>query len=228
MGVTRTSEEAKKHNIQLMGVELGEVYSELWQELWQVHKLWFEYLELFGPNDKRIQLLNDTTPRFFSMIQRLMQEEVILHIARVTDNVTTISKKNLTFKALPELVPEELKVDVEQAVTEAVDRSDFCRDWRHRRLAHRDLAHSLDGSASPLNTATREGISAAINSMDKCLNVTLSHFEDTETRFHVAPDGIGAHGLIRILWYGRKAGEETRQSVGKVAFEKIEWPPDDL
>jgi hypothetical protein len=43
-----SKDEAKTINIASMGQELGEVYTELWQEVSRLFGKWEEYVELFG------------------------------------------------------------------------------------------------------------------------------------------------------------------------------------
>lgn len=225
MGSTRTAEEAKQHNIEIMGEKLGSIYSELWQEVVAVHKLWFEYKELFGKGVQRIRLMNETTPRFFSIIQRLIQEEVILHIARITDPIKTGKFDNLTIQQLPQLVPDTIQEEVRAKVLETVVDGSFTRDWRNKKLAHRDLAHSLDSKASPLEVATVERINLCLRDLAVTLNLISGHFEKSETHFGSAPDALGAHGLVRTLWYAQKARDNKTSSSG---FSEDDFPPRDL
>ena len=58
MGNTMTAEESRDECIKIMGEPLGKQYAALWQELAWVHAKWSEYVELFGAQQSRIDLLN--------------------------------------------------------------------------------------------------------------------------------------------------------------------------
>ncbi len=92
MSGIRTAEESKADHVAAMGVELGEFYSALWHELAWIHSKWAEYVTLFGTTSTRVELLNQAAPRFFRTIQDSLWEDVLLHIARLTDSPRSAGK----------------------------------------------------------------------------------------------------------------------------------------
>ncbi|WP_407690639.1 AbiU2 domain-containing protein [Rhodocyclus tenuis] len=68
-----------------MGGEIGKVYSALWQEVAWINKKWNQYVELFGTSPERIELLNRAAPSFFRTFQDSLLDDVLLHLARLTD-----------------------------------------------------------------------------------------------------------------------------------------------
>jgi hypothetical protein len=72
--MNRSADEIRKTNVEKMGAQLGEVYSALWQEVAVGHFYWKEYIELFGTKSERIELLNETAPHFFYMLQEELWE----------------------------------------------------------------------------------------------------------------------------------------------------------
>jgi hypothetical protein len=102
---------------------------------------WKEFLELFGTNDKRIDRLNRAAPGFFRMLKDQQFETNMLHLARLTDSPKSVGKRNLTVCNLSELVSDNaLKQQLTVLVHEVKQKTQFCRDWRNRQFAHRDLA----------------------------------------------------------------------------------------
>lgn len=91
----RTADQALAENIRVMGKDLGELYSALWQEVAWVHSKWAEYVQLFGVKESRIDLLNRAAPRFARLLQDSLWEDVLLHIARLTDPAKSMGKSNL-------------------------------------------------------------------------------------------------------------------------------------
>src|SRR5262245_20632655 len=98
--VVRTAEEARAHSIELMGPELGEIYAALWQEVAWIHSKWAEYVVLYGTKESRVDLLNRAAPRFARLIQDTLWEDVVLHIARLTDPPKSTGKHNLSLQSL--------------------------------------------------------------------------------------------------------------------------------
>ena len=119
---------------------------------------------LFGTNDKRIERLNKSAPNFFRMLQDQQFETNMLHLARLTDSSETGKKQNLTVCNLPNLVADQnLKTQLEALVDDVRQRTEFCRDWRNRHFANRDLMPAMqNGGAKPLPAATKEHFFAAL------------------------------------------------------------------
>jgi hypothetical protein len=69
-----------------MGIELAEVFSKFFHECAGLHAKWNECIALFGTNQGRIDILNSAASGFFGMVQRVLWEDVLLHICRLTDD----------------------------------------------------------------------------------------------------------------------------------------------
>jgi hypothetical protein len=88
--------------------------------------------------------MNEAAPQFFRIVQDELFDMIVLRIARLTDPPKSAGKSNLTIQQLPARINEELfRREVADLVDAAVTAANFCRDRRHRRIAHRDLDLSL-------------------------------------------------------------------------------------
>jgi hypothetical protein len=208
----RTAEEAKAENIRLMGAPLGTIYAALWQEIASVHGKWTEYVTLFGTKESRVDLLNAAAPAFFKLVQDSIWENVLLHIARLTDPSVTARKQNLTIQQLPRLVdrPEAMKV-VESKVLAALTSCAFARDWRNRHIAHSDLDLKISNDARSLEFASRKCVEAALASLTETLNAVSAEYLDS-TNFFETPDG-DALALIRTIDDGLRADKQRRERI---------------
>jgi HEPN superfamily AbiU2-like protein len=205
-----TAAEAKIRNIEAMGADLGELYDALWQQLAALHRKWEEYVILFGSKPERVELLNKAAPAFFRIVQDSLFEDVLLHAARLTDWPKTGGKPNLTIRRLPEAVADlNVREAAAVAVAKAVSATDFCRDWRNRHIAHKDLDLAYGAGAEPLLPASREKVALALKALSDALNVVAQHYLDTTTFFELGGSLRGAESLLRILEDGVKA-RETR------------------
>jgi AbiU2 len=210
----RSADEAKTANIGKMGEPLGALYSALWQSVSTIHFYWKEYVELFGTKPERIDLLNRAAPAFFRMLQDELWENSLLHLARLTDPANSPGKQapaNLTIQALAALVTDaKLKETVSTLVAEAVKQTEFCRDWRNRHIAHRDLKLALEQPTQPLAEGSRADVKAALKALTDVLNAIEGHYFQSETRFDLGARLGGASSLLHVLDDGLRA-QEARQ-----------------
>jgi hypothetical protein len=219
----QTAEEAKNQHIEKMGEALGTHFAALWQETVRLHLIWGEFVELYGSKSSRIELLNHTAPRFFRTVQDLLWQETLLYIARLTDPPDSgKNKPNLTLQNLPLLVDHEAtKQSVIAALKTLIADTTFCRDWRNRYIAHRDLILATDKSATSLESATKNQIDGALDSIGGILNLVQSHYANAQTHFEI---GYGPGGAISVLYvlgdgYRAQAQREERLRKGVVLEE---------
>ena len=224
MGTTKTADEARRHYIEHMGVPLGSLYSELWQEVAWLYVKWNEYVALYGRKDSRIELLNNAAPLFFRVVQDTFLEDTILHIARLTDPPRSAGEPNLTIRRLPTLfVDTKVANRISTLIEKADSATSFCRDWRNRHLAHRDLALALDSGAEPLAPASRKAIRNALDSVGEVLDTVSVHFLKTSIKFDMESNIGGAEVLLRVLDDGIRAAVERRRRV-----QSRNYTPDDF
>jgi hypothetical protein len=161
--ISRSPEEIIEDNVAAMGEEPGRQFSALWQELADIHSKWGEFIELFSKTEARIDLLNRAAPAFFGMLQNEMWENILLHLARLTDKPKTVGKSNLTVQNFPAMISDaSVCATVEALIEVAVERTEFCRDWRNRVIAHQDLDLALDRPPAVLQTGSKVDVDAAL------------------------------------------------------------------
>lgn len=195
----QTAAEAKAIYVAKMGDELGEQFAELWQEVVYLHRKWSEYVILFGTKPERLKILNQSAPVFFRMMQDVLWEETLLHIACITDRSATGGKKNLTLQNYPALTNDQaLKDKLAPLLEEITAKSEFCRDWRNRRIAHRDLAVALDKPAKPLENGSRTQVNELLELIAKTMNAVQLHYMDGTTHY-TASGSLG--GALALLYH---------------------------
>lgn len=224
-----TAEEAKRSFIESMDDPLGRLFYALWQELAWLYAKWEEYLLLYGTKESRIDLLNKAAPLFFRIIQDVLWEDIILHIARLTDPPKSSGKATLTIRRLPDLVDDSNTAQaLRELINIAIQSSEFCRDWRNRHIAHRDLKLVLEKDIVPLKPASRKKIKEALNSIAEVLNAVSQHYTDSEMTFDIGEDPEGAVSLLYVIDDGLKAGEERKERMRSGKYRKDDFSPRDL
>lgn len=224
-----TAEEARKTNIAKMGEPLGVQYSALWQELTQLYWFWNEFVILYGTKKERVELANRAAGQFFFLVQEVLWEAVMLHLCRLTDPPQTGPQRtNLTIRNFPGLLQDQvLKAEVAKLIETAIDKTTFCRDWRNRRIAHRDLDLAIGESANPLQTATIEATRDALAAVASVLNRVESHFDVGQTAFNYAEAMHGAQSLLHVIHDGLTVHKQRLEQLQR--GEIPSWPtPKDL
>lgn len=228
MGSNQTSEEVRQEYAATMGRELGALFYLFWNECVWLHWKWNEYVALFGTKPERIDLLNRAAGAFFKVVQDTLWEDILLHISRLTDSPRSAGKNNLTLRRLPELLTPELRPSVERLLRECLTKCEFARDWRMRRIAHRDLGLALeDKSAAPLASASRKAVKEAVASISALLNVIDAHYRNTEVAFGMLDPLGGAESLLYVIRDGIEAEDAKRERLrsGTYTQTDIRRPP---
>lgn len=212
---TMTAEESKHEHVQKMGPVLGAQFAELWQEVAYLHSKWLEYVELYGSKPSRIDLLNQAAPAFFRIVQDVLWEDMLLHLARLTDPIRSgAGKENLTVRNLPALISDPAtKRTVAELVEQLMCKTQFCRDLRNQHIAHRDLHLATREPSVPLSSGSRKQLSEALRDLTSILNAVQSHFENSETCFRLGRKSRGAVSLLYVLAYGLKAQARHREKL---------------
>lgn len=221
---TFTADESKEEFRLTMGPTIGPLYHELWQEVVQLHFTWNEYVCLFGTKPTRIDILNSTATFFFGIVHDAMWENVLLHIARLTDAHKIAGRENLTLETLCDaLKGQDIEQDFRKLLGIAKQEASFCRDWRNRRIAHRDLALALDPESVPLKSGSREAVTNTLKAIAAAMDVVSDHYTHGVTAFDGSPYPGGAIDLIYVLDDGLEAAAER----DKRRSERKATPEDD-
>jgi hypothetical protein len=188
----------KAEYIRMMGPDLGLLYFELEEDAeWLRHK-WREFQELFGGGPKRIELLNIVAPNFFYFLMKLLFEDTMLHLSRLTDPPKSAGKETLTVMRLAELIHDPgFKTLVQDQAAQTKKSSEFARQWRNERLAHTDLLSLRKGMASTLPTVNTTKIDDAVKSIRDLLNVVGKQYSVLPSV--TISDPWGAKSLVYYL-----------------------------
>lgn len=216
--IQRIGEEAKSDYIKQMGQELGIQFYRLWEEFLWLDMKWGEYDAMYGAGSNRIDLLNEAAPTFFWMVEKVFWEDMLLHISRLTDPPSSNGKngkKNLTIKNLPELVSDPaIKEAVNDLVGVAENKTKFCRDWRDRYIAHRDLDLAINVEpARPLESANRQNVFDALIAIRNVLMELEGRYMAPDSVFLGIQSFHGATDLLQVVYFGIKEQAEANKRI---------------
>ena len=223
MTPNRTAEEVEADRLAVLGPELGSLFHALDNEVTWLHAKWNEFRELYASQDT-VELLNQTAPFFFRVVQDTLWHDAILQVARLTDPPVSVGKPNLTLRRLPEAITiPDLSKEVGDLVARTLTEATFARDWRNRKLAHTDLRLALDDGAEPLAQVSRQHMETVLSCMRDAMNAVNRRYWDSTTAYEVFFSIHNAETLIYFLCAAHKAeaAREDRLRRGIVLSEDL-------
>ena len=208
MGETLTAEDVRNEAIAVMGSPLGDIYYSLSAEVSWLHLKWNDFRELFVDRET-VELLKAAAPAYFLDLQRQTWEDILLHLCRVTDPPVSAGKSNLTIRRLPDLVSDQmLRAELEVLVNDAVQKTMFARDWRNRRLAHKEL-----NRLQPLASASLKHVEDALAAIRIVINRLEQPYLNKMVWYeHAIPALGGVASLIAVLRKGVDARRAEREA----------------
>lgn len=128
MGGYLSANEARAQSKSAMPTPLGEIHHELHEEVSWLHLKWNQFRALYASTDETIDLLNATAPTFFKNQCRIMWEDALLHLCRVTDRPKSCGKPTLTIMRIPTLIPDaNIRTQVQLLANIADQKCEFAR-----------------------------------------------------------------------------------------------------
>lgn len=227
---TQTTEKVKASMIEKMGTDFGSLFYSLYNEITWLTFKWLEFSELYGTKGSRVELMNKSAPFFFFVVQKVLWDNLLLGIARITDPIESRGKKsttrkNVTLKALGQYIQDDsLKIEIENDLNEIIAKSEFCRDWRNRLIAHIDYELNVDRlNAEPLKPATRRDLRQTIEKIHELYNKVSHKYLGSTTAWNMLTSNRGAVSLLYRIEDGLRFDEDVYKR--KL---KGDWTPDNF
>lgn len=225
----QSADEVEKRHLEAFGQPLGQLYHALENDVIWVHAKWLEYRKLYGKSEERLDLLNETAGFFFGVVQRVLWDDVLVHIARLTDPPKQGRFENLTLLRLTDAFKDtEIGVEVQKLVGLTQSRAEFARAWRNRRIAHSDLQLALNLTVEPLPGISRQNVGNALASIRDVMNLLHRHYLGGTVGFEyfIAKDDADTlvYYLSRAAWAEKQERERFRR--GEWRLEDSEPPPE--
>jgi hypothetical protein len=217
--------EAQVEYVCVMGEELGKAYHLLWNECALLHIRWDEYVEMFGKSQAEFDTMNEVAPGFFSSVQDMSWESILLHLCRFADPAKVGPRRTLSLNALLAMPASQKVPELGKLVSEARLKIKFAQDWRNRSIAHTDLEHSLDRTAKPLATASRTHVLEALAAIVAVLEAIDGHFTGSSLGFGGPRWNWGGTRLLselRLIAQLRQERDE-RISSGKATRDDLDY-----
>lgn len=219
----RRTTAARSRKLKAMGRDLGSLHFALSNELVWLNWEWAQFVQLYAEKRSRLELMNETAPVFFSIIQRVLWQNALLSLARLSGPPKSAGKDNLSIQRLCGAVSDPtLRRKVERLTSRAVKLARFAITWRNKHLAHRDLNRAVGRRAGRLPRANQQKVEAALAALAEVLNLIESHYEGSATLYTPTFVAWGAESLLTVLRDGR-----IREQLRAKRLEAGEINPED-
>jgi AbiU2 len=185
--------------------ELESVLEAVHNQLIELSLRWKIFCQLFDRGPENIELLNKSGSDVFGLFQRLVLDDTILSIGRLTDPEKTskfenASIKNLVAKAKAHLSTAAMN-NVEVLVAKLKDQVGNARAYRDKALAHMDLYHASNKSALP--PLTYDELENAMKTLREIVSKVASEAcQQTIPHEVIIRFGRGGDYLLEILKRG--------------------------
>ena len=183
----------------------GDLFFRLWNDVVFLHLDWATYRSLFGTSQERVDTLNWAAGQFFNTVYRVLWNDIIMRIARLTDPATSGSGRDNAslqglLKKLEGKVPPNLATDWDADLSSLRSAAGKIRVLRDRTLAHADLKTALHYDENPLPGISRAYIEELLLVIRKLMNAVERHFRDVSMHFEWSIPAPGdAESLIAVL-----------------------------
>jgi hypothetical protein len=132
---------------------------------------WIDYLDLFDPDNIKLDLLNNSAPHFFYNLQHILFDDLILHISKITDKKKFIQKK--TSKSLiSKLIFFFCDLTRKNNNAKNADKNNFCFEL----LLKSTSSHFDDKNINSLYSLLKE-MKRKTKKIEKWRNKSIGHYE---------------------------------------------------
>ncbi|MGI0134216.1 MAG: hypothetical protein ACREBW_04580, partial [Candidatus Micrarchaeaceae archaeon] len=161
--------------------ELSKLWNFLHPEVVWLHACWVMFCELYGMSPERINLLNAVSPTFFSMVQRVVMNDVQLTLVKLSDPAKMGSNENSTLETFviksEELQLAELSKNLRASLNKYRDCCKKIKQRRDKDIVHFDQQVHLGGKTTELPGPSRKEIGIALAELRRFMNYVWEKFE---------------------------------------------------
>ena len=167
----------------------GELAHWLWSDIAHLHMNWSNYRRLFGTDQTTIDLLNAIASSYFSMTERVLRQDTIMRICRITDPAFSDRAHKQPNASLPQLLlqtseslPANVVTELDTSLHSLDELSDPIRALRNKRFAHSD-ANEVLLRAEPLPGISRLQVENVLDGIRQTFAIFEQHYIRSTTAF---------------------------------------------
>lgn len=186
-----------------MPKELQVIFNELSYDVQLLHLRWKLFIQLFGTNYPRIELLNRTASLLFNQLEDILANDILIGICRITEKPKTFSHLNLVLDTLFDYLDSEDHHDLIKDLKERkiiIDKNIIpFKSIRDKKIAHKDLNFTLHKKVVPIEEPSRMMFETALSDIRAFLNTVQTYFDKSETAYEHVQISRDGDDLIYAL-----------------------------
>jgi hypothetical protein len=188
--------------------EVIEIYKNLREDVIWAHGHWIIYRQLYNRSPERLDLLNESAATFFGRLQRILLNDTILAIGRLTDPATMGNQQNLSLEMLIQKLDATVnEVIVQQLRTDLQEIKGLCSPFRllrNKEVAHSDFTKAMEASTDPFPGISSEIVDEAVSRIGKFMNIFETRFCSGPTVYELFTMQADGEALI---WQLKRAAD---------------------
>ena len=190
--------------------EHRELLSAIEREFIQLRYRWAILGQLFDSGQDNVDLLNKSGSNVFQLFQKLIIDDVMMSLCRLSDPPKSMGHENASLRNLISKLEQELpstsREKIDAKLTELTEHLGEITILRNKALSHTDMTHALNTEMLP--RPTYDEIDGAIDSVENILNeITGRVFDYSGAYLPTLPFGHDGNKLLGVL---AKAHEYTQ------------------
>lgn len=193
----------------VLGKELAFQFVWTRHEIFSLRSNWRTYREFFGNHKERFELFFEVSGTTAQTLERTLFEMTLVQMRRLTDPAKTMGKnRNVTIQAFEQCLVEEEQSEMASLVKDALQKTEFARDWVNRRIVHNDLGYR--SGQKPLKKASRRKVEEAIDAIVRPIKWIAAKKCDFTMVTHPISAIRDESFFVRHLYEGQLALEAKR------------------
>jgi hypothetical protein len=188
----------------LISPEIRELFTVISNEVAWLNTIWELSIQLYGSNDEHYEIMNTSAPLFFSIIEYVLFDELVMIFNRCIDKPHIFRNENASFEQLIDRIDEDNNTNLVRTLRTKLETlrttySSF-KIYRHKIVAHKDLLIALNKGADIVPGITRQEIEAAIKDITDFINEFSVNVFGTEQIYKPFLTGYGdGEALLQLL-----------------------------
>jgi hypothetical protein len=176
--------------------DIRKMFMWLYQDVAALHSKWIFYVELFS-SEENTGLMSELARSSFHIIEESLRSDMTISICRLRDQVEYGRHRRLSLRTLVQHCGGIGNVD--ELLRDFLEACEPVHQYRNRRIAHNDLATTIEPHDNPLPGIGRGQIDRILELASAILNTIYQNYVDSELAFaHPMLIG-GADALIHYL-----------------------------
>jgi len=172
------------------------------REFTQLGYRWAMFRQLFDSGQDNIDLLNKSGSNVFQLLQKLIIDDVMMSLCRLTDPPKSMGYENASLRnlvgKLGGKLPLESKKKIDAKFIELGEHLGKVMVLRNKALSHTDLTHALNTELLP--RPTYDELEGAIDTATSILNeITGKVFDYSSDYIPHIPFGHDGNKLLSVL-----------------------------